>query len=364
MYRGPTVEINLANLTENLNLVRNRVRGRDLFAVVKADAYGHGIVEVSRRLISAGMETLAVAFISEALHLRESGIKNPILVFFGTENPEDIVKLGLTPVINNLETAVRLSCQAERSSEVVDIHLNVDTGMGRIGFRYEDIERALSEIEPLTNIRVAGLMSHFSDADIADRSFAELQVERFLDVKSTLNAKGINPVCHIANSAAVMTYPDALLDAVRPGLILYGCNPFTPDTVSPVMSVKSELLTLRRVSSGTPISYGRTFVTERESLIGVLPLGYADGLSRSLSNNADVLVRGERVPVIGRICMDLTMVDLTEVDDVRESDEVVIIGAQGEERILVDEVAGRADTIPYEVMTSMGSKGRRVYVGE
>jgi alanine racemase len=362
MTRGPTVEINLANLAANISQIKKRVNNRSVFAVVKADAYGHGAVEVSKILARNSVESLAVAFISEAVELRESGINSPILVFFDTEITEDLLKYRLVPVINSVDSAKRLSMMAERHNRELEVHINIDTGMGRLGIRFDEADKVLSEIAPLKNIKIAGLMSHLSDTDFSDRQFSDLQIERFERVRRRFYSMGLTPICHLANSAAIASIPETFFDAVRPGLMIYGCNPYSPDSKRPVMSVKTRLLTVRKVSKGATISYGRTFITKRESIIGILPLGYADGMMRSLSNNTSVIVRGRRVPVIGRVCMDLTIVDLTDIEDVDESDEVVILGSQGEESISVEEIAENAGTIPYEILTSLGSRNRRVYI--
>ena len=363
MHRGPVVEINLDNLSYNLDLIKGRVIDRAIFPVVKADAYGHGAVEISRKLIHCGVSTLAVAYISEAIELRKSGINNPVIVLFDPEISGDILKYGLIPVVNCMGTAKALSALAVKHKKEIGLHVNVDTGMGRLGFNSEDVKRELTGIASLEGIRVTGLMSHFSDAGLADKTLAGAQVKRFSEIRAYLQEKGMKPVCHIANSAAVMTLPESYLDAVRPGLLLYGCNPYSSVEVRPLMSIKTRLLAIRKVKKGMSISYGRTFITTRDSLVGVLPVGYADGFIRSASNNAEVLVRGKRAPVIGRVCMDLTMVDLTDVEGVKESDEVVIVGSQGDEFISVEELASRAGTIAYEVFTSIGLRNRRVYTG-
>ncbi|NOZ24506.1 MAG: alanine racemase [Nitrospirae bacterium] len=362
MQRGAVVEINLDNLSFNLNLIREKVGDRAVIPVVKADAYGHGAVEISERLVRYGIDTLAVAYTSEAVELRKAGIGSHIIVLFDTEVTEEILEYRLTPVINCLETARRLSGLAERRKREIGIHINVDTGMGRLGFTSWETKRAVTEIASLKGLRITGLMSHFSDADLADRAVAAGQVERFSEVSSHLQGMGINPVRHIANSAAVMTLPESYLDAVRPGLLLYGCNPYSSVKVRPLMSVKTRLLAVRRIKKGMSVSYGRTFIAMRDTVVGVLPVGYADGLMRSASNNAEVVVRGKRAPVIGRVCMDLTMIDLTDIGGVKEGDEVVIVGSQGRESVSVEELAAKAGTIAYEILTSIGSRNRRIYL--
>jgi alanine racemase len=280
---------------------------------------------------------------------------------------------------------------------MLTVHVKIDTGMGRLGFCSEHVINDIIHIASMEGIELVGLMSHFSDADLSDRSFASMQLKKFNVIRKTLcerlNRKTFS---HIANSAAVLNFEDAHLDAVRPGLMLYGYNPLcrgqvlsdhsknrygegkeefgvaadsglrthTSESITliPAMRVKTKILFIRNLPPDSPISYGRTFITKRNSRIGVLPLGYADGYNRLFSNNGVVLVRGRRMPVVGRVCMDLTMVDLTEIEDVREGDEVVIMGQQGDETITAHELAQRAQTIPYEILTSLGSHSKKEFI--
>jgi alanine racemase len=386
MNRGAIAEIDLNAISDNLRIIKKLSNNRPAIAVVKADAYGHGAVEISRRLVHDGVEYLAVAFTEEAKELRNAGINSPILVLFDPDI-NDIFRYDLIPVIRDKKTAVALSKEAEKNNRGISVHIKVDTGMGRLGFT-GDAVKEISEITNLKGITIEGVMSHFSEADLLDASFAKMQIERFYSIKTELLNIGLNvQLFHMANSAAVMTLPESHLDAVRPGLMLYGYSPIDRQgtignrqkakderqeigdfylspiayRLSPAMTVKTKILALRKLPSGTPISYGRTFITKRESLIGVMPVGYADGFSRQFSNNAEVLVRGKRVSVVGRVCMDLTMIDLTDVEQIEEGDEVVIIGRQGSESVDAAELALRADTIPYEILTSLGNMAMRVY---
>lgn len=340
--------------------------GRPVIAVVKADAYGHGAVEVSGKLAADGAEYLAVAFMDEARELRQAGIGLPIIVLFDTD-VRQAFEYNVTPVIAGMKAAVVLSREAERLGRSIKIHIKVDTGMGRLGLR-EFVRRDILEIAGLKGIIIEGVMSHFSEADILDRSFAYSQIGAFTELRDELAASGLRiPLFHLANSAGVMALPGSHFDAVRPGIMLYGYSPFVsaagdmPELV-PAMSVKGRMLSVRRLRAGTPISYGRTFVTRRESLIGVVAAGYADGFSRLFSNNADVLVRGRRAPVVGRVCMDVTMIDVTGIDGVSDADDVIIVGSQGGENVSACELARLAGTIPYEVMLSLGNRARRVYI--
>jgi len=398
MERGPIAEIDLSAVAHNLRAAKKIIGNRTVIAVVKADGYGHGAVEVSRRLVKEGASYLAVAYTSEAVVLRRSGIKTPIIVLFDKNNIEDYFKYSLIPVVHDVKTAQRFSKEAKARKHNINLHIKVDTGMGRLGFNMEDIEKEMSAISKMNSISVKGLMSHFSDAGLYDRSSPLVQVERFNKIRNILYGKGVKSLlCHMANSAAVMTLPESYLDAVRPGLMLYGCSPihdtgFSPQAsrrgdkmqdnpplippllrgdrgglhhascLKPAMTVKTKILSIRRFKKGTPVSYGGAFITARESLIAVLPVGYADGYPRILSNNADVVIRGKRAPVAGRICMDTTMADVTEIRGVSEGDEVILLGREKNTVVTAAELAEKAGTIPYEILTSLGNKSRRVYI--
>lgn len=371
MKRGAVAEIDLSAISHNLKVIGKLVQGCSIIPVIKADAYGHGSVKVAERLLKDKVQFLSVAFTDEARLIREAGIKLPILVFFDPD-PDDVIKYNLIPVISDKKSALRLSEVAQRTKLEIPIHIKVDTGMGRLGFIGDEV-KSICEIADLRGIRISGIMSHFSDSDSSEQSFAKLQIERFKFLKEQLIEKGLRiEKFHIANSAAIISLPESYFDAVRPGLMLYGVSPIERPSASmevvsgysllPAMSVKTRIISIRRVPKGTPISYGRTFITQRESLIGVIAIGYADGFFRAFSNNASVLIKGKRVPVVGRVCMDLTMVDLTGIgDDVGENEEVVILGRQGREFISASELAFRAGTIPYEILTSLGRGAYKLY---
>jgi len=373
VHRGAVAEIDLDAVAGNLSLVR-KLTQRPVIAVVKADAYGHGAVEVSKRLVAEGVSRLAVAFTDEGVRLRNAGIDAPILVFFD-KSTSDFFDFHLVPVIHDVPSAVRFSEEAKRRGRRLAVHIKIDTGMGRLGLHGDRLVEDIASIAGLDGLIVEGLMSHFSDADMAERSYAEEQLSKFARLREkVIPMLGAGVVCHIANSAAVLSLNEAYLDAVRPGLALYGYSPFSdnrgqlPDRsqhgasgLRPAMTVMTRVLALRRLPKGTPVSYGRTFVTARETLVAVLPVGYADGYGRVFSNNAEVLIRGRRAPVIGRVCMDLTMADVTGIEGVAEGDEAVLIGRQGVEEITVHEIARRAGTISYEVLTTLGNRAKRVY---
>ncbi len=364
MERGLVAEIDLQAVSHNFRVIRQITGGRPVIAVVKADAYGHGAVRVSKRLVRDGAEYLAVAFMDEARELREAGIAAPIIVLFDPDVCEAF-EYNLTPAVGTLKAAYDLSREAERLGRNINIHIKVDTGMGRLGFRGL-AQSDILEISRLKGITIEGVMSHFSDADLSDRSFARSQIAEFIALRNDLAVAGLYiPLYHLANSAAVMALPESHSDAVRPGIMLYGIpsgSPTVDAKLVPVMSAKARIVALRKLPPGVPISYGRTFITARESLIGVMAAGYADGFSRLFSNNAAVLVRGKRAPVVGRVCMDITMIDVTDIAGVSETDDVIIMGSQGSESISAAELAQWSDTIPYEVMLSIGSRARRIYI--
>ncbi|HLA00055.1 MAG TPA: alanine racemase [Thermodesulfovibrionales bacterium] len=391
MDRGAIAEINLSAIAYNLKIVNRSVKERPVIAVVKADAYGHGSLEVSKRLIQEGVSFLAVAYTGEAIHLRDAGITAPIIVLFDCEDIHNFFDFDFVPVIHTSTAASALSQEAKKRGTTIKVHVKVDTGMGRLGLHGKHVIKDIMNIAGMDGIELAGLMSHFSDADLSDTSFAAIQLKAFNVIRDTLYKKLNRKIfSHMANSAAVINFEDAHIDAVRPGLMLYGYSPLAqntpsltlpprggrgwrgdsglltktpePITVMPAMRVRTKILCIRSLSPDSPVSYGRTFVTKRKSTIGVIPLGYADGYNRLFSNNGVVLVRGNRVPVVGRVCMDLTMVDLTEIRDAKEGDEVIVLGQQGNETITAYELAQKAQTIPYEILTSMGSHSKKEYI--
>jgi alanine racemase len=355
-------EIDLKALTHNLEVAKKKTGDGNILAVVKADAYGHGAVEVSKHLIKKGVSFLGVAFTNEAIALRESGIRIPILVFFDRDNINECLEYDLTPVVFDLKTAKKFSSAAYRLTRRISIHVKVDTGMGRVGIPCSAAMAEIIKIASLKNIKLEGLMSHFSEADLKDKRFADLQLKRFLSLNKDLKKKKTTfKHLHIANSAAVLTMPDAHMNMVRPGIMLYGYAYPGVKGLKPVLSLKSKIVLLKKVPRGTPISYGRTFVTKRKSTIATIPVGYADGYSRKLSNNGAVLINGQRAPIAGRVCMDTIMADVTDITDVSYKSEAVLIGRQGKERITADDIADKTGTIPYEVLTSIGERVKRVY---
>lgn len=355
-------EINLNTLSHNLNVVRKKAGNISILAVIKANAYGHGAVKIAEHLITKGVSKLGVAYTNEAINLREAGITAPVLVFFDRDNIDACLEYNLTPTVFDLETARKLSAGAYRKNKQISIHVKVDTGMGRIGLDIRKAFEAIIKISSLKNIKLEGLMSHFSEADLKDKDFVNLQLKNFKSLAKKLKQNKIHfEFLHMANSAAVLTMPDAHLNMVRPGIMLYGYGCCESEKLRPVMSLKSRIVFLKKIPAGTPISYNRTFVTKRKSTIATIPVGYADGYNRKLSNQGEVLINGRRAPVVGRVCMDTTMIDVTDIPGVNYKTEVVLMGCQGSEQITADDIANLTGTIPYEVLTSIGQRIKRIY---
>ncbi|NJD57156.1 MAG: alanine racemase [Nitrospirae bacterium] len=362
--RGAVAEIDRSALRYNICSIRERTNHRAIIAVVKADAYGHGSVEVARVLAAQGADYLAVAFVEEARTLREAGIETRILVLFDRSDYPACFDLNLIPVIHDKKDAVAVSNESRKRRKTLPVHIKIDTGMGRMGLRAESAADDVLEISTFEGVMVEGLLSHFSEADLDDKTFALQQLSLFRRLCAKITEQtGLAPVCHMANSAAVFSFPDAMLNAVRPGIALYGysCDGGEHGLL-PVMKITTRVIAVRILPAGSPVSYARTFVTKRTTRIAVVALGYADGFNRLFSNNAEMLVRGQRVPVVGRVCMDLTMLDVTELEHVAEGDEVVVLGAQRGQAIMASELSQRIGTIPYEILTSLGNRSKREYV--
>ena len=363
------VKIDLSALAHNLSQVKHLARGRPILAVVKADAYGHGAVPISLELQKLGVPYFGVSNCREGVELRRAGVVRPIILMGGCEPGEApaVVEHELTPVLFDLRSARALNEEAIRRGGRVLFHLKIDTGMGRLGIQPEAIATFLGEMKRMEGLEMEGLMTHFSEADAPEKDFTEMQLSLLEKAIPEVNRMGFFPrLIHAANSAALIDFPPALMSLVRPGILLYGSAP-SPEMeekldLRPVMSLVSRISFLKRVPPGTPISYGRTFVTHRESLIASVPIGYTHGYPRSLSNRGEALVRGRRVRVVGRVCMDWTMLDVTDVTGAALGDEVVLLGRQGKETITAWELATLADTIPYEIFCSVGLKGERIYI--
>jgi alanine racemase len=347
----------------------------DVLAVVKADAYGHGAVPISRALETAGVRFLGVALVEEGLALREAGLRSDILVLGGAYEAgwEAMLEHRMIPVVFRPEHLTALEAAARARATTARAHLKVDTGMGRLGVLPADVPAFLEAARACRNVSLEGLCSHFANADLADAALTELQVVRFRTALGQMRAAGFDPRWrHLSNSAGLLALPEARdgveMNLARPGLGLYGLQPAPwlrpPRVLEPVLSWKTAVVHLKSVPAGTPISYGSTWTAPRPSRIATLPVGYADGWSRLLSNRGTVLVRGRRAPVVGRVCMDLCMVDVTEVPGAEVGDEVVLIGRQGAEVQDAHQLAALQNTIAYDVLCAIGARVPRVVVGQ
>jgi len=366
-YRPTICEIDLSAIRYNLKRIRGYIPGSTkVMAVVKANAYGHGIVEVSDVLNKAGVDYLGVATVDEALAIRRSGIKAPILIL-GSILPSEIkailnknitLTLCTTELLKTLDKSVR-------GRKKIKVHIKIDTGMGRIGVWHTEAVRFITEALRYKNIEIEGVYTHFSSAG-RDKLFTEYQLTLFGKILKELHQRGIDIPCkHAANSIGLVGFEKSHLNLVRPGLIIYGMYPkkgfLNKIKLRPALSLKTKIVYIKDTPPGRSISYGRTYITEKETRIATIPIGYGDGYGRILSNKAKVLIRGVRAPVVGKVTMDQTMVDVGHIQGAKVGDEVILMGAQKGERITVEELARLCSTIPYEIACSIGARVPRVY---
>lgn len=361
--------VNISALRHNLDQVRRRIPKQcEILAVVKADAYGHGATAIVSALTKMGVRRFGVATVEEGIELRNSGMDHPILVM-GALSPEQCAALvahRLTPIIHDREIAEQLTTHLSMQANPYAVHIKVDTGMGRLGLSSDDVLPLLQSPAFQGALSAEGLMTHLADADSEDATFTTIQIELFRTLIGRLKTAGIDiPLIHAANSAAILLHPSAHFTMVRPGIMLYGyhtiAHPDGPPDLKPILSLVTRVVQVRVLAPGQSISYNRLFIASRPSRIAVLRIGYADGYSRLLSNRGAVLIRGHRAPIVGRVCMDMTMVDVTDVPNVVSGDEAVLIGQQGGLRITAAHLADWSQTIPYEVLCAIGPRVRRVY---
>ncbi len=368
--RPTRAEVDLAALVRNLRTLRSVAAGAAVLAMVKADAYGHGAALVAPALEAEGVELLGVALIEEGLALRRAGLTTEILVLGGAYEGgwEAMVSAGLCPAVFRVDHLEALAEAARRLGAKPRAHLKVDTGMARLGAQPQEVAGLLVRARAL-QVDIQGVMSHFANADLADAAVTEDQLRKFQAVLSEVETAGVRPRWrHLANSAALVALPEArdgtTLNLVRPGLALYGISPapwiVPPRALEPVLSWKTAVVHLKTVPPGTAVSYGGTWTARRTTRIATLPVGYADGYPRRLSNRGQVLVRGQRAPVVGRVCMDLCMVDVTDVPGAAVGDEVVLLGRQAGAEVGAVEVAQWLETMPYEVLCGIGARVPRV----
>lgn len=377
-YRPTQAEINLDHLRANYNSFRNSLPEQmKLLACVKANAYGHGAIEVAREMEELGADYLSVAFLDEALELRQAGVQLPILVL-GYTPPEGIEiawKHDVTVTLFSPEIIEAIKALPDVRDKQLKVHIKIDSGMGRLGLLPGDgAVSFIEEVFSLPQVFVEGMFTHFARADEEDKSYTLEQYRRFKSVADALRDLGHTiPIIHTGNSAAAIDTPDLSYNMVRLGIALYGLYPSdevnrAAVSLSPVMTLKTELVYVKKLPPHYGISYGSNYVTEEEEVIGTLPIGYADGYSRMLSGKAEVLIRGRRVPVVGNICMDQCMVSLKsfaqEAEQIKVGEEVVLIGQQSESCITADELASSLGTIPYELVCMIAHRVPRVYMRE
>ncbi len=362
-------EIDLDALNENFNAVKGLLKPETkILAVVKANAYGHGAVPCARELLAAGADYLGVATIEEALELRHANIFAPILIlgYSASQQAEVLISNNITPTVYTLDFAKALSDAALKLRKDCRIHIKVNTGMERLGFEPEqvnDIKTACS----FPGLIPEGIFSHLACADSEDSSGVHRQYERFIKLTDTLTAEGLEfPLRHILNSAGIFDFPQYQLEMVRPGIVLYGYYPSDyihtdRATLRPVMTLKTRVIHLHKALPGAKVSYGWTYTAERPTTIATLPIGYADGYNRHLSGIAKMLAGGTPVPILGRICMDQCMIDVTSVNTISVGDEIIIIGKQGDEEITAQNLADQINTISYEILCATGKRVPRLY---
>jgi alanine racemase len=371
VVRPTAVTVNLSRLTENYRAIETAVSPAKVMAVLKANAYGHGLVDVARHVVGLGAPYLGVAFLEEGIKLREAGIDAPILVMggiLGNQIPL-FLRHDLTLTASSLDKLHQIEAAAGAMGVTAKIHLKIDTGMERIGVHYYNAAALLEAALACEHCEVEGIYSHFANADAADLSSARVQLARFEQVLAFYDQRGLSrpPLCHMANSGAILQLPEAHFDMVRAGILLYGVYP-SPEVrqtivVRPALSWKSHVVYFKVVRPGQPVSYGSTWQTDHMVRVVTVPVGYGDGYFRSMSGRAEVIIRGRRYPVVGRVCMDQVMVNI-EWDSAYNDDEVILIGESGSAAIRCEDLAEWAGTIPYEVLTNINTRVPRIYTIE
>ncbi len=364
------LEINLNNYQHNFNSVRKLVGTKvKIMAVVKANAYGHGLVEIAHEAQKSGASYLGVVCLHEAKLLRESGNRLPILIFnyIDPVSVNDAVKIGASLTVMDEKVLTAVDRSGRKQNKRINIHVKIDTGMHRAGMLPGDALRLIPLVENYKNVYLEGVFTHLATSDEKSLDFTKEQLALFANCISKLKEKGINPpLIHTANSGAVLRLPSAYYYMVRPGIIMYGLAPSVdfrlPFQPKPVLSWKSIIVQIRHIGKGETVGYGRTFKAARRTMVGLVPVGYADGLRRELSNKWYVLVKGRKAPIIGRISMDQISVDLSQIPSVEIGDEVVIIGKQGKDSISAEDMAAQLRTINYEVISTIGERVSRIYL--
>ena len=371
--RPAWVEVNLSNLDYNIKQIKEKANGRELIGVIKADAYGHGSVKCAEVLRKNGVKTFAIATLQEAITLREAGAKEEIICLGLTPDmyADVIVEHDLTPVVCDSSNANAISDAAVAAGKIVSGLIAVDTGMGRIGYLADDTDFAVEDVRKiaaLPGFKIKGMFSHMSTADAADKTYSHEQEAKYNAFYEALTKANIKiPFRTLANSASIMELPEIYFDAVRPGIILYGCYPSDEVeraqlSIKPVMSVKANIVHLKDVPANFSVGYGRKYISTKPARIATLALGYADGYPRPFSANAKVIVNGVVCPIAGNICMDQCMVDVSAVPNVKLGDEVIVMGSDGVNSVTADDIANATGTINYEICCAFGQRLPKVYV--
>lgn len=370
-YFRVQANINLDAICNNINAIRQVIQpGTKIMAVIKADGYGHGASHIATALNEIGIDAFAIAILEEGVDLRQRGIDKPMLILGYTpkEQYADLVKYDISQTVFEYSMAEEISKQAVKQGKNGRIHIKVETGMNRIGF--PDTDESIEEIiriSELPNIEIEGIFTHFSAADEADKTSAHKQLKRYSDFVTKLEERGLKiPMKHIANSAGIIDLPEANYDMVRSGIITYGLYPSDEVNMerlelTPAMELKSHVTYVKDVEAGEGISYGSTYITKKQTRVATVSIGYGDGYPRALSNKGRVLIHGEYAPILGRVCMDQFMVDVSHIDDVKQGDIVTLVGKDGENVITVEEVAELAGTFNYEFICGIGKRIPRVY---
>lgn len=364
-------EINLNNLVNNIDEINKKSNNSEIIGVVKANAYGHGAVEISKTLLSCNIKKLAVANIVEAIELRENDITAPIMLLGVSEDfaIDNLIDYDVEPTVSTLHFAKNLNESAIKKNKTMKIHIALDSGMGRIGFRNtsQDIDDIVS-ISKLSNLKIDSIFSHFSTADSIDKSYSNIQMDIYNSIIRKLKERGVAiSKKNLSNSAAIIDIPNSHYDYVRPGIIQYGYYPSdevnkNDINIKPVLTWKTRIVHIKEVNENEYIGYGKTYKTNKKTLIATLPVGYADGYSRGLSNKGSVIIKGKLAPIIGNVCMDQFMVDVTDIEDVKLGDEVILLGSDGEIKFDAEDMANILNTISYEVLCLIGRRAPRVYI--
>lgn len=364
-------EINLDNFIYNIDQIKKRAKNSEIIAVVKANAYGHGAIEIAKTLVECDIKKLAVANIVEGIELRDNNIDIPIMILGISEEYaiDSILKYNFEPTVSTVNFAKKLNEKAKSLNKIINIHIAIDSGMGRIGFRNDENSiLEIVKISKLSNIHIESIYTHFSTADSKNKEYSLKQLSIYKEMLGVLEKLGVNiPKKNLSNSAAILDLEDAHFDCVRPGIIQYGYYPSNEVNkkvldLKPVLSWKSRILYLKEVEANEYIGYNQNFKTTKKTKIATIPVGYADGYSRGLSNKGKVIINGTLAPILGNVCMDQIMVDVSEVKNVATGDEVILLGSDGDVKFDAEDIANILNTISYEVLCLIGRRTPRIYI--